>query len=322
MGRRTQCHFHAAAADVDHARRRRPHVDPVAGRQVNQPRFFGAGNDLDTDTGPPIHLGDEIAAVFGLTGGTRGGGDDLVHLMRVRQLLEFRERLAGPPPWRSGSGAYRQARRTQPDHVFFSVDDLKRQVGAHLHNDHVDGIGPDVDGGYAHAVGVSAQRCASCLRETAEIYSLTDQSSRTGNENPIMTTRRTLGQHHFLKTRARALRRYLPAAVAGDDKGVHRLGSHPAASARPSRCSPQGAFKGSKSKKAGRKIRRLTRALGTVRELDVTLNLIDELSGSDDLSRPALQDVRLHVVGERDNFRETMLEGTGGRQRRETRTAA
>jgi CHAD domain-containing protein len=59
--------------------------------------------------------------------------------------------------------------------------------------------------------------------------------------------------------------------------------------------------------KANRKIRRLTRALGTVRELDVSLHLLDELAASDELSRPALQDVRLHVIAEREHRREQML---------------
>ena len=63
----------------------------------------------------------------------------------------------------------------------------------------------------------------------------------------------------------------------------------------------------SKAGKAGRKIRRLTQALGGVRELDVTILLLDELSRSDDLSRPALQDVRLHVIEERNRKREAML---------------
>lgn len=44
-----------------------------------------------------------------------------------------------------------------------------------------------------------------------------------------------------------------------------------------------------------------------MRELDVTLYLIDELAASDDLSRPALQDVRLHVIAERERLREVML---------------
>ncbi len=94
--------------------------------------------------------------------------------------------------------------------------------------------------------------------------------------------------------------------MAGDDTGVHqaRVASRRLREAVPVLAT---GLKGSKSQKARRKIRRLTRALGLVRELDVTLKLIDELSASEDLSRPALQDVRLHVVAERDRLRQTML---------------
>ena len=72
-----------------------------------------------------------------------------------------------------------------------------------------------------------------------------------------------------------------------------------------------GKIEHSKAGKARRKIRRLTQALGGVRELDVTLQLLDELPRSDDLSRPALQDVRLHVMEERERNAETMLERLG-----------
>lgn len=72
-----------------------------------------------------------------------------------------------------------------------------------------------------------------------------------------------------------------------------------------------GKLEHSKAGKARRKIRRLTRALGGVRELDVTIQLLDELSRSEDLSRPALQDVRLHVMEERQRKRELMLERLG-----------
>ncbi|MDQ3486459.1 MAG: CHAD domain-containing protein [Acidobacteriota bacterium] len=121
-----------------------------------------------------------------------------------------------------------------------------------------------------------------------------------------MTTRRTPGTASLLDTRARALRRYLPSAVAGDDRGVHqaRVASRRLREAVPVLST---GLKGSKAKKAGRKIRRLTRALGTVRELDVTLGLLDELATAEDLSRPALQEVRLHVVAERDRLRKAML---------------
>jgi CHAD domain-containing protein len=72
-----------------------------------------------------------------------------------------------------------------------------------------------------------------------------------------------------------------------------------------------GTLKNSKAGKASRKIRRLTQALGGVRELDVTLHLLDELAASDDFSRAALQDVRLHVIQEREQKREVMLSRLG-----------
>lgn len=99
--------------------------------------------------------------------------------------------------------------------------------------------------------------------------------------------------------------------MAGDDRSVHqaRVASRRLREAVPVLCT---GLKHSRGGKAGRKIRRLTQALGSVRELDVTLQLIDELAASDDLSRPALQDVRLHVVAERERLRGRMLTQLGG----------
>lgn len=121
-----------------------------------------------------------------------------------------------------------------------------------------------------------------------------------------MTRRTAKDAATLLNTRAHALRRAIPGAIGGDETSVHRSR---VASRRLREALPVFAagLKRTKSSKAARKIRKLTRALGTVRELDVTLGLIDELSGSDDLSRPALQDVRLHVAAERDRHREAML---------------
>lgn len=63
-----------------------------------------------------------------------------------------------------------------------------------------------------------------------------------------------------------------------------------------------------KAQKARRKIRRLTRALGSVRELDVTLHLLDTMAADGAVPRAAIEDVRAHVLAERDRRRETMLE--------------
>jgi CHAD domain-containing protein len=65
--------------------------------------------------------------------------------------------------------------------------------------------------------------------------------------------------------------------------------------------------KGGKAKKAQGKIRKLTRALGAVRELDVTLRVLDDLAAGETLPRLALEEVRAHVVEERERRRATML---------------
>lgn len=118
---------------------------------------------------------------------------------------------------------------------------------------------------------------------------------------------RLRGTTALLQRRARALSRHLPSAVAGDFNGVHQAR---VASRRLRETVPVLAadLKGSKAGKARRKIRRLTRALGTVRELDVTLKILDELARRDGIPRNALEDVRGHVIEERDARREKMLE--------------
>jgi CHAD domain-containing protein len=109
----------------------------------------------------------------------------------------------------------------------------------------------------------------------------------------------------LLKRRAKALREHLPKAAAGDDRGVHRARvatrrlreALPILAAEP-KAGPTG--------KARRKIRRLTRALGTVRELDVALAMLDELARTEHLPRLAVEEVRTHVLAERDGSREQM----------------
>jgi len=110
----------------------------------------------------------------------------------------------------------------------------------------------------------------------------------------------------LLHSRARALKRHLPTAVAGDADGVHQAR---VASRRLREVVPVLAtgLKSGKADKAGRKIRRLTRALGKVRELDVTMHLLDGLARSEDVPRVAVEEVRAHVIAERDRRREVML---------------
>lgn len=111
----------------------------------------------------------------------------------------------------------------------------------------------------------------------------------------------------LLQRLSRALNRHLPAAVSGDRVGVHqaRVASRRLREAVPVLST---GLRDSKADKARRKVRRLTRALGTVRELDVTLHLLDEFARKDHIPRSAVEDVRAHVLGERVRSREVMIE--------------
>jgi CHAD domain-containing protein len=110
----------------------------------------------------------------------------------------------------------------------------------------------------------------------------------------------------LLARRAAALKRHLPGALEGDSHGVHqaRVASRRLREAVPVLAS---GVKGTKARKVLGKVRRLTTALGTVRELDVTLQIIDELVADETLPRPALEDVRGRVVTEREARRTVML---------------
>jgi len=111
----------------------------------------------------------------------------------------------------------------------------------------------------------------------------------------------------LLQRLSRALKRELPKAIEEDDRGLHqaRVTTRRLREAVPVLST---GLKGSKGGKAARKIRRLTRALGTVRELDVTVSLLDELARTSHVPRAAVEDVRARVVEERESRRKVMLE--------------
>ena len=121
-----------------------------------------------------------------------------------------------------------------------------------------------------------------------------------------MNRRNTSVASRLLARRASALKRHVPDARDGSAHGVHqaRVASRRLREAIPVLAS---GVPGTKSRKALGKIRRLTRALGTIRELDVTIDLVDELVRKESLPRPALESVRGRVVTEREARRTVML---------------
>ena len=136
------------------------------------------------------------------------------------------------------------------------------------------------------------------------------RKGRTGR-NRIMNARVSRPTTRLLVRLSNALRRHLPKAIEGDNRAVHqaRVTSRRLREAVPVLAT---GLKNTKAGKARRKIRRLTRALGTVRELDVTLGLLDELARSTHVPRTAVEDVRARVIEERDARRKVMLERLDG----------
>ena len=140
----------AAAADVDDHRARAADVDAVDRGLMNQPRFFGAGDDARTDAGLALDAREELAAVARFARRAGGGGEDLVDAVRFGEPLELRERLQRRVHRLGRQRLAVEAAGAEPDHDFLAIDDLEREVRSHPDDDHVDGVGADVDGGNAH----------------------------------------------------------------------------------------------------------------------------------------------------------------------------
>lgn len=125
-----------------------------------------------------------------------------------------------------------------------------------------------------------------------------------------MKTRASAQAIRLLKQLGETLVRHLPGAAAGDPGAVHqaRVTSRRLREAVPVLAT---GLKGSRAGKAARRLRGLTRALGSVRELDVTLSILDELAAGSNVPRSAVEDVRAGVVHERDVRRAVMLKRLG-----------
>ena len=104
-----------------------------------------------------------------------------------------------------------------------------------------------------------------------------------------------------------SLLRAMPAAQAGDETSVHqaRVASRRLREALP----VLGASADAEAlDRADKRVRRITRALGPVRELDVTLSLLDELEAKDRAPKRAIARLRAAVTEERQKRRRQMLE--------------
>lgn len=110
----------------------------------------------------------------------------------------------------------------------------------------------------------------------------------------------------LLRQRLVTLLHAMPAAQAGDEISVHqaRVASRRLREALPvlGATANEVALDRAKSR-----VRRITRALGPVRELDVTLSLLAELEGKGAAPARGIQRVRAAVIEERQKRRRAML---------------
>ena len=103
----------------------------------------------------------------------------------------------------------------------------------------------------------------------------------------------------LLARRAQALKRHFTAALEGSDVAVHqtRVASRRLREAVPPLIE---GLKHARGRYVCRKLRVVTRTLGTIRELDVALHLIDDLHDRADVPRAALAETRAHVLEDRE----------------------
>ncbi|HWI18370.1 MAG TPA: CHAD domain-containing protein [Vicinamibacterales bacterium] len=111
----------------------------------------------------------------------------------------------------------------------------------------------------------------------------------------------------LLRQRLVSMLKAMPAAQAGDETSVHeaRVASRRLREALPV-LSSQADWEA--INRAGKRVRRITRALGPVRELDVTLSLLAELEGKGAAPKRAITRVRTAVIEDRQKRRMEMLE--------------
>lgn len=105
----------------------------------------------------------------------------------------------------------------------------------------------------------------------------------------------------LVKRRVKALQTHLPAALDGDARALHRAR---VASRRLREVLP---LVSSKSSGTRKRVRRLTRWLGRVREMDVALALLEADTWLQSVPAPALSEARQHVHGAREKRRARLL---------------
>ena len=123
----------------------------------------------------------------------------------------------------------------------------------------------------------------------------------------MTATRSTSPSELLIRQRLGALTRTLPAAQRGDPSSIHqaRVATRRLREALPL------VTEGARGRRLERTVRRLTQALGSVRELDVVLMTLDELEQSGDVPRTGIRCLRAIVAEERKRLHSEMIGHVG-----------
>src|SRR3954471_9182912 len=114
----------------------------------------------------------------------------------------------------------------------------------------------------------------------------------------IVEIMRAPAAEYLIRQRVSALRRALPAAKAGDATSLHQA----RVATRRLRAALPLVSSGAKGGKVVKSVRRLTRALGPVRELDVALVILEELERSGEVPHAGIDRLRASVIEERQRL--------------------
>ena len=109
---------------------------------------------------------------------------------------------------------------------------------------------------------------------------------------------RTPAAEYLIRQRVMALGRALPAAKTGNAASLHQA----RVATRRLRAALPIVGSGAKADKLARSVRRLTRALGPVRELDVELLILDELEKRGEVPCAAVDRLRASIIEERQHL--------------------
>jgi CHAD domain-containing protein len=245
---------------------------------MNQPRLFGARNHAGADSGLFRDGFQELAAVLRLARCARGDGDGLVDAVRVGEASELRHHLQGGVYSLRRQCAAVESAGAKPHHFFLSIDDFERQIGADAHDDHVQGVGADIDGGEAHGVFYYNGR----------------------ERSPINTMSARARRSDLLRKRLEQFTRLLHELGEGDVRALHRTR---VASRRLREILPVLQLKTDISSRLSRRLKHVTEELGRVRELDVLQGLVAEMRDSGRYDAQALRRVSVALGTEQSQAR-------------------